>query len=712
MKNRYGQENETEVRKGLCSAGMILLAIYVLSFAVRLVCALLFRKNPLVVIDENLYTNLACFLSDGFTVSYRGQPIDYPSLLYPLLLCPVYLLERLLGGDIFRWIQVFNCLLMASSVFPAYLFAKDFSGNEKKALLAAGLCMLMPDMLFSELLMTEPLLWPLALWMTVFAYRAYRDAESGKMSVKNGVLTGVFTFLMFVTKPGAICAGAVLIALLLIRALGKKQPVLPSMLPVLTVLALIAVWYGAYYLFLDRANTGALGLYDKQLSEFKPSDLLIMAEAALLTPLMCVFALCGVFALLPVIRSREYTADRRFFVFAYIAALLCVGIGSAVFVSPYKWEGGVGAIPVHMRYIAMFLPAFFTFTLSLPEREKKKKSSSLRKKGGEKHSREDTLTMVLLAVCAVLYIFPGVRMGFADGQGASIDAPTLGAFSQSAYLEGNLLGWILTAVTVMFTLFLIFVCLDKGCGTVMIRLSCVFLAGSMLFNSVCVAVNLDRVKDTTYVDDALEINRIIREKRGHVLGATPLEYSDIWSVWLDAHLDTALSEVTCEQLSVELQKHDGYYVPFVPVVQSPNKNSVLTPEADTFVLGITVAEHMELTGGNDIYTTQNGYFTVVTVRDGNRLADTAFIRLSRNTLNRKYTNNAIWIMDPARQSAQQLEVTLWAKGEGRLKVADTVFQLTDALTPYTVTVKGCRKVSVEALDGDVTLTTYTTRIAD
>ena len=128
MKNRYGQENETEVRKGLCSAGMILLAIYVLSFAVRLVCALLFRKNPLVVIDENLYTNLARFLSDGFTVSYRGQPIDYPSLLYPLLLCPVYLLERLLGGDIFRWIQVFNCLLMASSVFPAYLFAKDFSG--------------------------------------------------------------------------------------------------------------------------------------------------------------------------------------------------------------------------------------------------------------------------------------------------------------------------------------------------------------------------------------------------------------------------------------------------------------------------------------------------------------------------------------------------------------------------------------------------------
>ena len=67
-------------------------------------------------------------------------------------------------------------------------------------------------------------------------------------------------------------------------------------------------------------------------------------------------------------------------------------------------------------------------------------------------------------------------------------------------------------------------------------------------------------------------------------------------------------------------------------------------------------------------------------------------------------------MDPARQSAQQLEVTLWAKGEGRLKVADTVFQLTDTLTPYTVTVKGCRKVSVEALDGDVTLTTYTTKI--
>lgn len=100
----------------------------------------------------------------------------------------------------------------------------------------------------------------------------------------------------------------------------------------------------------------------------------------------------------------------------------------------------------------------------------------------------------------------------------------------------------------------------------------------------------------------------------------------------------------------------------------------------------------------------------ITVPEGNRVLDSAFIRLSRNTLNRKYTNNAIWIMDPARQNAQELEVTVWAKGEGRLQIGTTVFQLTDALTPYSINVKGCRNVKVEALDGDVTLTTYTTKI--
>ena len=690
-----------------------LLLLFAAAFAVRFICSLLFRQNPQIIIDENLYTNLARFLSDGFTVSYRGQPIDYPSLLYPLVLCPVYALERLIGGDIYRWVQGFNSLLMASTVFPMFLFAKDFTGSDKKAITASVLCLLMPDMLFSEMLMTEALMWPLALWMMVFAYRAYRAVEHGENGVKYGILTGVFTFAMFVTKPGAICAGAVLTVLLLFRSAGKKHSSMPALFSLITIVVLSALWYGAYYLFLDRANTSALGLYEKQLSEFKPSDLILMAEAALLTPLMCVFALAGVFALLPVIRRKEYSDDRRAFVMATVIAVLAAGVGSAVFVTPYRWEYGPGAIPVHMRYISMLLPAFFAFTLALPESGKGAVSPSRRGNKGNtlSYAGTDRKIIIALGVCALLYLFPGVRMGFAGGHGTSIDSPTLGAFVQSKYLPGNTLGWILTAITVLFTAFIIYYIHENGCDRRMIRISCLFLTGFMLYNNVCLTVSLNRTSDTTYGDDALEINEILRENEGHILGTTPQYYDDLLSVWLDARLDRPLYEVTNEQLISELVKTGGKYKPFVPpVVQAPNKGAVITPEADTFILGATVAEHVEIAEGNEVFTTTNGRFTAVTVKEGNRLLDTAFVHIDNDTLSTNMKNNGIWIMDPARKKAAVLEVTVWAKGSGRIRIGDTEFTLTSKLTAYTVTVEGAAHIPVEALDHNVTLTTYTTRV--
>ena len=159
--------------------------------------------------------------------------------------------------------------------------------------------------------------------------------------------------------------------------------------------------------------------------------------------------------------------------------------------------------------------------------------------------------------------------------------------------------------------------------------------------------------------------------------------------------------------------HDfgGKYKPFVPpVVQAPNKGAVITPEADTFILGATVAEHVEIAEGNEVFTTTNGRFTAVTVKEGNRLLDTAFVHIDNDTLSTSMKNNGIWIMDPARKKAAALEVTVWAKGSGRIKIGDTEFTLTSKLTAYTVTVPGAAHIPVEALDHNVTLTTYRTRV--
>ena len=88
------------------------------TFIVHTVLNILVNESPKVIIDEALYTNIARSLAYDGTLAFRGQPVNYPYLLYPFLLVPVYWLNRLIGGDIYRMIQVYNTLLISSSVFP------------------------------------------------------------------------------------------------------------------------------------------------------------------------------------------------------------------------------------------------------------------------------------------------------------------------------------------------------------------------------------------------------------------------------------------------------------------------------------------------------------------------------------------------------------------------------------------------------------------
>ncbi|MBO2517579.1 MAG: hypothetical protein CW338_09995, partial [Clostridiales bacterium] len=193
------------------SAGKGLLPVLLIAaavFAVRFVCALFLRTGPNVLIDENLYTSIAKSFSTDLSVFYRGHPVDYPYLLYPAVLSPVYILNRLIGGDIYRWVQAFNCLMMACSVIPAYMFSREFSGDRRKALTVSALYAQMPDGFYSGFLMTESLLWLLSACLILCAFRAFRAVvRQEKAAGRYAVLTAVLTFLMFITKPGAIAMG-------------------------------------------------------------------------------------------------------------------------------------------------------------------------------------------------------------------------------------------------------------------------------------------------------------------------------------------------------------------------------------------------------------------------------------------------------------------------------------------------------------------------
>ena len=679
---RKGQSAESpRIRMGYVAL------LFIAAFLVRALLAFLFRKAPTITIDESLYTNIARSLAWEGKLAYRGQPIDYPYLFYPLLLTPVYWLQSLLGGDIYRYVQVFNTLLITSSVFPAFLFARDFTGDDRKALLTAGIVALMPDMIMGAYLMTECVLWPLALWMTFFAYRMF-----SARGAKYGYLTALCAGLMFYTKPGAIVMGAVLLLIQLVEAVAKnRKAILKTALPIALLLVIIA---GAFliYKMLYAAPSSVIGLYEKQTSDWRAADTLVAAEATLLTVFLFAFACCGIFGIVPFAFLRDYERDERRFILGYSCGVLAAILGTAIFVVPYTWDSSLGTLPLHLRYCSMFIPAYFVFSIHA-QRSKGKIGKPLK---------------VALIAFVVLCIFPGVRAGFVKDFSNAIDSITLASFSTTSLLEGDIFGTILTVITVLFALYLFF-SLSLGWTPKVVRMCTLFLSFFLLFNNTCAYIISFVSVDSTLGDDALEVNEIL-DTEYPCLGIMQRDYDDIYSYLLESRLNRPMQQVTIDQMSVIMQTTGGIYNPFTPIDQSPNVGNGPTPDTSVFVLGYKIAEQMELNDSVQSKTTTNGHYTIVHISEGERWVDSMMYGINRQKLHAE-SEASLLIFDESRIIDGYVHLSISAYGSGTLNINGTEIQLSPTETNYDITVP-CNEGRITLFsDKDAAITGYRTDCA-
>ena len=679
VENRREQSTEAlRIRMGY------VVLLFAAAFLVRTLLAFLFREAPIVVIDESLYTNIARSLAWEGKLAYRGQPIDYPYLFYPLLLTPVYWLQSLLGGDIYRFIQVYNTLLITSSVFPAFLFARDFTGDDRKALLSALVVALMPDMLLGAYLMTECVLWPLALWLIFFAYRMFSERGA-----RYGYLTALFAGLMFFTKPGAIVMGAVLLVIRLIEALIRNRKAIVQVIGPILLLAAIAGLTFLVYKLLYPAQSSLIGLYDKQTSNWRASDALVAAEATLLTVFLFTFACCGVFGIVPFAFIRDYECTERRFILSFSCGVLASILGTAVFVVPYTWDSSLGALPLHLRYCSMFIPAYFIFSVHA-QRAKGKIGKPLK---------------VALILFAVLCIFPGARSGFVKDFSSSIDSLTLNSFYTTPRLEGDIFGTILTVLTVLFVVFLLF-SLSLGWTRKVVRVCTAFLVVFLLYNNVCAYVNTNVPIDSTISADALEVNAVLDEEYP-CLGVTQRHYDDIYSYWLESRLSKPMQQVTIDQMFSEMQRTGGIYEPFTPIDQSPNVGNGLTTDSQTLILGKTIAEHLELSDSVRSEVTTNGHFTIAYITKGERWVDSMMYGMAEDVFYAD-AEGMIQIFDAQCNIDGNVHLHITASGSGTLVVGGTSIELTPTETTYDLTLPFNGGVIPFSCDQDVIITGYTT----
>ena len=112
---------------------------------------------PFIMVDELIYSDLARSLAAGDGLEVRGEPY-LVSLIYPLLLAPVYALFESLP-DAYAAVKVVNAIVMSLAAVPAYLLARRVLPTGL-SLLAAVLAVALPSMVYTGTVMTENVFYP------------------------------------------------------------------------------------------------------------------------------------------------------------------------------------------------------------------------------------------------------------------------------------------------------------------------------------------------------------------------------------------------------------------------------------------------------------------------------------------------------------------------------------------------------------------------
>jgi hypothetical protein len=137
-----------------------LTGIVVLSIAVRVALG---RRMvaPWIMIDEVVYSELAKNVAAHGEFLVRGVPSHGYGFVYPVLIAPAWALFTSIPSA-YAAAKAINAVAMSLAAIPAYFLARRIL-SERLALLAAGLTVLVPAMLYTGEIMTENAFYPIFL---------------------------------------------------------------------------------------------------------------------------------------------------------------------------------------------------------------------------------------------------------------------------------------------------------------------------------------------------------------------------------------------------------------------------------------------------------------------------------------------------------------------------------------------------------------------
>ena len=550
---------------------IILFSIYAAFVAFRYLFATLTHAYPIYLIDEILYYNIARSIANGSGILYLGQPADYTSIFYPLIISPIYALFPR-GSNYMRLMQLWNILLMNLSLFPIFAITKRMTGNRRTAIIVGIVSLLMPDMIIGGALMSESILYPMFFTMM---YCAYRYIVEKKLSCI--LLVGLLGGLIYFTKPGQVVSAAVFLLIMLVVAFQNRssREVLKVLAGIGSLVGIIALSYILVFKVLHHP-AGLFGLYSIQVSASAEQDLWLFAKGIILTP-YCFFLCAGFCCLVPLYQFKRYSNEDRIYLILILTSLLVTMLGTAWVVNRVEYSN----YSIHTRYIAMYIPLLLAICLAPCQNENK---ASGMVPWWRKFKDHPVLWTLILYVCLCSVIF-GCNAGTQEG--ASVIFNLGLSFVRTNVLAVVIVLSILIVVgTVWFSWHL------SNWKQKTIQVLCIsFIAITALINNIIAYPSY-----STVIDDLIRVDKTVQD----IIGDDEYIYiqgkqSFLHHVYLDVNNPDNTQTVLLQDILPAIMENNGIYEPFLPPQRRGTLPANLTPDTDLLLIDKDAFKWIKLT---------------------------------------------------------------------------------------------------------------------
>jgi dolichyl-phosphate-mannose-protein mannosyltransferase len=314
---------------------------------------------PFIMVDELIWAEIARGLAHSGEPLLRDQPDPGYSLVYPLLISPVYALFESLP-DAYAAVKAVNAALMSLAAVPAYFLSRRVVGKGL-SLVAALLTVAIPSMAFTGTVMTENAFYPLFIAVTLVLVLVLEQPTAFRVA-----LLVALVGLAFATRVQALAVvPAVLLAPLVLamfdrrglRATIDRYRILYGVVAALAVLVVVGQLAGG------RSPEDLLGAYSTVGDEsYEVGEVLRylvwhVAEFALyllVIPVAATIVLVG--------RARSLDRPLQTFLAALVALTVCVVPVVAAFAS--EFSGG----RIEERNLFYLAPIFVIALLAWIER--------------------------------------------------------------------------------------------------------------------------------------------------------------------------------------------------------------------------------------------------------------------------------------------------------------------------------------------------------